>query len=200
MIWVLLMALGGAALWRWREAATEQPPARAGDAVELGQVPPLQQQTSYTCGPVALRAVCAHYGLTVSEMTAAALVGCRTHGGVQMPGVVVGARRLGLWAQGCHMQDLACLGAFLKHGIPVMVIVRSWHHPGAGHWVVVTGITGDEVILMDPNTPGNVRHVGVLEFEARWWHLERDRAGAEHLLRRPAVIVAPATEGDSCQT
>lgn len=196
MMWIIaVLGVVAAAAFLAREA---EPFRELTKTTAIGMVPPIQQSTNFTCGPVALRAVLAHYGVALSELDAARLVGCQPVGGVQMAGVVRGALEAGLWARGLHMRDVDCLAPFIRHGIPVMVIVRSWNHANAGHWCVVTGAGGGRVVLMDPNTPGNVRRLTAEEFDERWWHVEDDQ-GESRVIRRPAVIVMPRREEETCQ-
>jgi hypothetical protein len=44
---------------------------------------------------------------------------------------------------------------------------------------------------MDPHVDGNWRHLSLADFDARWWHKERDARGDWQVARRLAIVIAP---------
>lgn len=190
-----ILVLGGAAAWLY-QASNVAPAQTAFPAVTLGQVPPIAQETPWTCGPAALRAVLAHHGIDVTELEAAAAVSNAPIIGTRVAGLVDGARRLGLHAAELHPENIGALRPVLAAGCPVIALVDSFTRPGRqGHYVVVTRMDGDLVTLLDPHyADGRAgwRRMTRMEFEARWWN----RGSDGNIERRTAVLVVPADEED----
>lgn len=154
---------------------------------EVGQVIGTAQSTPWTCGPAALRAVLAHHGDDVDEDTLAVLAGNVPVLGVRPSGLVKAATELGYRADVFQARGLSALAPFLARDLPVMVVVDSFTRPGkAGHWVVVTAVGPDRVVIMDPHVNGDWRRLTPAAFDARWWHREGGR-----VVRRLAVVVTP---------
>lgn len=155
---------------------------------EIGQVVGTAQETPWTCGPAALRAVLAHHGDDVDEDTLAVLAGNVPVLGVRPSGLVKAATELGYHVSAFQAAGVAALAPLLARDLPVLAVVDSFTQPGrAGHWVVVTALGPGGVTLMDPHAPGNWRTLTPAAFDARWWHREGGRVA-----RRLAVVVAPA--------
>ena len=173
-----------------------------GDTAVVGAVSPTQQATPWTCGSACLRAVMKHYGCDADEETVATIVGSVPVFGVQAPGLVAGARKLGYRAEAVALKDVDALKPFIAAGVPVIVTVNSFTKPGKQfHWCVVVSVGPGEggieqVVLMDPNAPelGNRRVLSAADFDARWWHYRWDEHDQRVLERRPVVIVAPVVE------
>jgi predicted double-glycine peptidase/lysophospholipase L1-like esterase len=159
---------------------------------QVGEVVGTAQETPWTCGPAALRAVLAHYGINVEEGWLANLIGNVPVLGVRPPVLVEGARKLGCVATLGYFSDVNALRPFLANEVPVIVIVDSFLHPGKqGHYVVVTEVGADTVTLMDPHVEGNKRVLGHADFEQRWWNKEPGPDGQPRIAKHLAIVVVP---------
>jgi predicted double-glycine peptidase len=168
------------------------PETQVGQVGQVGQVQALNQETPYTCGPAALRAVLRHYGTDVSEDDAATAVANVPVLGARPHGMVRGAQELGLHAVASYFRDTKALRPFVTHDVPIIVIVDSFLKPGKqGHYVVVTDMSENAVTIMDPHKEGNWRKLSLHEFDARWWHRRPDENGEMEVAKRLAIIVVP---------
>jgi len=163
---------------------------------QVGEVVGTAQETPWTCGPAALRAVLAHYGIHVEEGWLANLIGNVPVLGVRPGELIRGAQKLGCIATMGYFADVAALRPFLANEVPIIVIVDSFLHPGKqGHYVVVTEVGPDTVTLMDPHVEGNKRVLSHADFEKRWWNKESGPDGVLRVVKHVAIVVVPG-EGD----
>ena len=161
------------------------------EAVQAGQVPPMDQETPWTCGPTALRADLAHWGSLVEEGWLANFLGNIAVIGVRPRMLLKGARKLGFNAALSYFASVEALRPFLAHDVPVIVVVDSFLHPGKqGHYVVVTAVGPDTVTLMDPHVEGNQRVLSYADFDARWWNKQPSPEGPR-IVRRLGIVVVP---------
>jgi hypothetical protein len=160
----------------------------------VGQIVGTAQETPWTCGPAALRAVLAHYGRDVSEAEVERAASNGPAIGARPEGMVRAAEVYGCHARAFMMNGVGELVALLAKGIPPIVIVDSWTRPGkVGHYVVVSKVdtaTG-LVTVMDPHTEGNWRVMTAREFDERWWAKRRGKDGEPVVIRRVCVVVTP---------
>jgi hypothetical protein len=165
--------------------------------VQAGQVPPVDQETPWTCGPAALRADLAHWGCLVEEGWLANFLGNIAVIGVRPRMMLKGARKLGFNAALSYFANVEALRPFLAHDVPVIVVVDSFLHPGKqGHYVVVTEVGPDTVTLMDPHFEGNKRVLSYADFDARWWNKSPGPDGLPRIVRRLGIVVVPGTKAE----
>ena len=129
---------------------------------------PLFKQKEKTCGPTALRMVCAYFGEKIRESEIVENVGGIRSYGVRTVHLAEYARERGFNVE-ClsYNKDLADGKAkikkpskkdilkFLKKEIPVILAVKSYllygkRHPTDGHFIVVTGYGNDFFLYNDP--------------------------------------------------
>jgi len=132
-------------------------------------LPTVAQARGYTCGPSALMAVCAYFGVAgelehEDDFRAATGVG---RAGADPHQLVVPARaRFGLEVEEHAPMSDAVLRRHLDRRHPVLIMLQAW---GEGHWVVAIGHDRAGVYVEDP-----VLHLrrGFLDWAAldRRWH------------------------------
>lgn len=156
-------------------------------------MPAARQQTDYSCGPAALRAVLSYFGVEASEEELGRLAGT-SELGTAPEGLARAAEAKGLSAQvvdGLTLDDLADV---LRGGYVVVVALQAWsgepraeysNEWAAGHYVVVTYVGPGEVRAMDPSVDGEGRaFVPTQEFLERWHDVDtKARAGLGVVLR-----------------
>lgn len=170
-------------------------PTSMGDTpAAVGQIVGTAQETPWTCGPAALRAVLAHYGRDVSEAEVERAASNGPAIGARPEGMVRAAEVYGCRAKAFMMNGVGELVGLLARGIPPIVIVDSWTRPGkVGHYVVVSKVdtASGLVTVMDPHTEGNWRVMTAREFDERWWAKRRGKDGEPVVIRRVCVVVTP---------
>lgn len=169
-------------------------PTSTGTPAAVGQVIGTAQETPWTCGPAALRAVLAHYGRDVTEPEVSRAASNVPAIGARPEGMVRAAEVYGCHAKAFMMNGVGELVELLARRIPPIVIVDSWTRPGkVGHYVVVSRVdlTRGLVTVMDPHTEGNWRVMTVKEFDERWWAKRRGKDGELVIVRRVCVVVTP---------
>ena len=161
---------------------------------EVGQVVGTGQETPWTCGPAALRAVLAHYGIEVAEPELSLMAATAPALGARPEGLVAAAARCGARGDAFLMNSIGELADLLALGVPPIIIVDSWTHPGkVGHYVVVTEIDPERGLatIMDPHNESHWRTLTLRELDERWWARRKGADGAAKIVRRVAVIVRP---------
>jgi ABC-type bacteriocin/lantibiotic exporter with double-glycine peptidase domain len=156
--------------------------------IKIALVQAYQQKTQWTCSAACLKAVLAHWGTDVPELTCIEAIGARKGRGAETTQIVEAARKLGFDALEMSFDSIAQAKALTDQNIPIICDIQSFNHPGKGHYVVLTKVD-EEVYLMDPNTPGNMRTISVEEMEQRWW--DRWMAPPHHVQSHWGIIVAP---------
>jgi len=164
------------------------------DEVAVGQVVGTGQETPWTCGPAALRAVLAHYGIDVAEPELSLAAATAPALGARPEGMVAAAARYGARGDAFIMNSVGELADLLALGVPPIIIVDSWTRPGkVGHYVVVTEIDPERGLatIMDPHNESHWRTLTLRELDERWWARRKGADGAAKIVRRVAVIVRP---------
>ena len=170
----------------------------ATDDAEVGVVAGTPQDTPWTCGPAAFRAVLAHYGMNITEQEAALACCNMPIIGTRPDGILKGAAALGLEAGRVQLDAIADMVPLLAKEVPIIVLVDSFLKPGKqSHYCVVTDVTRDAVTIMDPHTPGNFRQLSLADFDKRWWNREpASGPGGSRIVSRTAIIIKPPADVD----
>ncbi|HEY5062150.1 MAG TPA: peptidase domain-containing ABC transporter, partial [Gemmatimonadaceae bacterium] len=119
----------------------------------------VKQHDLTDCGPACLRAVARWHGLEVSHIRLRQL-SATNRAGTTLLGLVDAASHLGFACKGVRCADTA-----LEH-VPTPAIAHVTRR-NAGHFVVVTRVSNDEVCIMDP-ADGSHRAVDRADFRAEW--------------------------------
>ncbi|MBI2278604.1 MAG: C39 family peptidase [Candidatus Brennerbacteria bacterium] len=153
--------------------------------VKLLNVKPFRE-TSGFCGPASLKMVLAYYGVRKSERALARLAGATRSQGVEAPGLVKAARRLGFIARIKDRATLADIKKYIRKCIPVIV---DWFSNDDGHYSVVVGITKSTIYLQDPEI-GRVRAMDTKTFKRVWFDFPGDilRSKNAVVLQRMLVV------------
>lgn len=179
--------LGGKHLLR--KALGVKTAAFADELEKIAQVQPYQQKTQWSCSASCLKAVAAHHGVRVPELSAIELVGAQPGRGAECDQIAAAARKLGFLAFEYSFASLEQAKFLLDQDIPIICDIQSFNHPGKGHYVVMVAIDDKRVELMDPNTPGNWRVVSHAEMNARWW--DRAMAPPHDMMWKYGIVVVP---------
>jgi len=151
------------------------------------RVPRVRQVTNYTCGPAALRAALAAFGIGREEDELAALAGTTADGGTSIEGLAYAAQQCGVEPEKREAMRIDDVVDALKEGAVVLACIQAWKDPKKmhatdgspyessydnSHWVVPCAITdmGDAVVVecMDPSVDNARAIISVNEFEERW--------------------------------
>lgn len=150
--------------------------------MELGYVPhgvyvPLVRQAyDYTCGPASLASCLYYWGVwSGSEPQLYSLCGTTYRGGTTWGGIVKAARKIGLLARIERKMTTKRLRQLVRRGKTIILSIQSnpgdsdmsevWDH---GHYVVLVGMKGRIVTIMDPEYAGSYRTMTVEELVGCW--------------------------------
>jgi predicted double-glycine peptidase len=143
------------------------------------------QATPYTCGLASLRIVFSYYGVNVHE---AELVtaGEVTEEGTAPDKMKAIARHFGFTWYSRSDSSIAEVRRWLLRECPVIVLMQAWgrNDGRSGHYVVITGLGSDSVLLADPSAQFQ-RTVPMSRFLARWWDVD------DKVLRHWFAVVRP---------
>jgi predicted double-glycine peptidase len=137
-------------------------------------VPLVRQAYDYTCGPASLASCLYYWGAWGgSEPQLYSICGTTYRGGTTWRGIVKGARKLGLNARVERKMTVKRLRQLVRRGKTIILSIQSyngeasdiWDH---GHYVVLVGIKGQTVTVMDPEYAGNYRIMSVRELLGCW--------------------------------
>jgi len=124
-----------------------------------------------------------------SEEELVDLIGARPGRGAEVDEIAHAAHKLGLDSFDYSFSSLDQAKMLLDDGIPIICDIQSFNYEGKGHYVVLTHIEGDNVYLMDPNSPGNQRVLTREHMDARWW--DHTMASPHQLVEKWGVVVLP---------
>lgn len=119
--------------------------------LEAAPVPRRQQQRGWTCGPAAIRAVAARFGIYRFESEIARHAGADSHDGTRPSELEGTLHALGLRTEARDGLTLADVQHATDRGLPVIACC-TMH--GGGHWVVIVDAGPDRVLFMDPVDSG----------------------------------------------
>jgi len=146
------------------------------------------RQTSGFCGPASLKMVFDYYGVSVPEAQIAKAAGATRKKGVTPKGLVKAAEKFGFKAFFKEKCSLGDIGRFVKRGVPVIV---DWFSEDEGHYSVVTGIDGKNIILMDPELKGE-RKIPLKKFFRIWFDFSGDYIkDCKEMVLRAILVVIP---------
>jgi predicted double-glycine peptidase len=181
---VLLALTGGALLYA---STAGERAIRASHAPRLVPVPLISQSSPWTCGPAALMAALVYFGVfDDAESRLDTELGATPENGTHVRDIVAGARRFGLDADARTGLTLESLSGELAGGAVVIVALQAWASGAVtdwrsdwedGHYVVVVGLTGDRVYVMDPSVRTGYAYLTRAQFLDRWhdYDVEGDR-------------------------
>src|SRR5262245_47551647 len=151
---------------------------------KLLPLPDVRQQTNYTCGAAALKAVLAYYGKNhLNEMALSRQLRTTPKDGTDPADIRRVAQKYGVEAQiktGLSLRDLE---RSYRSGRPVIVAYQAWpEHPKQvdykndwvdGHYSVVIGLDEKNVYLEDPSLRGARGSIARSAFLERWHDTDR---------------------------
>jgi predicted double-glycine peptidase len=199
--------IGGDRYPTWRDR-TPAPPPDPGTALLLS-VPDVEQATDYSCGPAALEAVLAHYGVAVAQRALSLEAKTSPRTGAEAEDLAAAALRHGVAADYRSGRTLAELEQEVARGDPPIAMIQAWRDKtGAwardwddGHYVVVIGLDARAVYVEDPSTKGARGVIPRAEFLDRWhgWTRDGKKAQRQALFFRaagpgPAPVLPPPGE------
>ena len=138
-------------------------------------LPSTRQQTDYTCGAAALRAIAKYYGRDLNNENEFEIL-CRSGRikGAHPEDIVKAARALGLYATMEEFMSIDELIDYINRKIPVICAIQAWgdqkHYDKLkdGHYVVAIGHDDNNIYFQDPVIAGSRAHLSKEEFYQRW--------------------------------
>ena len=148
------------------------------------------RQTPGFCGPAALKMVLGFYGLEKGERTLARLAGATRKFGVDAPGLIRAAERLGFRAWKKEHATFADIRRYVIH--QKMPVIVDWFSADEGHYSVVVHLDQQFIYLRDPEWR-RVRRMRREDFRRVWFDFSTDyiKKKSDLELRR-MIIVQPA--------
>ncbi len=133
------------------------------------KVKPFRETPGY-CGPASLKMVLEYYGVRKSEKELARLSGASRKNGVEAPGLLKAAHKLGFQGSFKDHATFSDIWRYLKQGIPVIV---DWFSLTDGHYSVVVGIDKRYIYLQDPEL-GRINKLDLVTFKRVWFDFPGD--------------------------
>jgi predicted double-glycine peptidase len=149
----------------------------AGSLPQLLAVPDVRQATDYTCGPSALQAVLAYWGIEAREDELAKACLTTSAAGTNRHALIRVARSYGLRTIAHAPMSDATLRRYLQQGYPVILAIQAWNGTARpdyannwedGHYVVAIGYDRQRLYLEDPSLLGSRGWLSFRELDARW--------------------------------
>ena len=166
-------------------------------------LPNTTQVEDWTCGPSALLAICAYYGVGPAWEADVARDMRATTDGTDPVQIMRAARRYGLRVEEFRGMTTAQLVACVKRARPVIVMLQAWAGGAPnyakrwsdGHWVVAIGFDRDGVYFEDPSLHASRGFLTYRELDVRWHDVEgKDN---HHVERYGAAIWKPSVRGSA---
>lgn len=157
------------------------------DAIKVA-LPKVRQETNYSCGPAALKAIAKYFQVgTDEEKDYIKLCKATKQQGASPDNIAKAGIKLGLNAkikEGMTLKDIA---NYLKKGIPVICSMQAWGSGGevyekaeSGHYVVAIGFDENKIYFEDPTIDHPDRgYLSYAEFNNRWHDVE---IGGKHVV------------------
>lgn len=133
---------------------------------QMSRVAKIRQQDEYDCGAASLSSIAEWYGVRVPLSKVRRACGC-TKEGITIRGIIDGAKELGLRGKAfkCSNDKLKSLSYFSSLHAPS--IGHLYRKDGMFHFVVICGVSDNNVTIMDP-AEGEYRRMEKLEFINEW--------------------------------
>lgn len=155
-------------------------------------LPKVRQQVNWSCGAVALRAICLYFNVgPEDEKDYIEMLGSNSKDGTWLESIIKHARELGLQVEYGKM-SIAMLKNYLNRHIPVICSMQAWGQKKyyktaeSGHYTVACGYDDENIYFEDPSMDGGKRgYLKYKEFEERW----HDRDGHGHDLKRIGIAI-----------
>ncbi len=153
------------------------------------ELPNMVQLESYTCGPAALLAIFAYYGVGPEEESELERAIGITPEGSDPDHLVQAARACGLRCEEFRPMTIAQLTACLDDRRPVLLMLQAWGDPAPpsyagcwtdGHWIVAIGYDDSRVYFEDPSMYRTRGFLTYEELDARWHDVEGSNIRTEH--------------------
>jgi predicted double-glycine peptidase len=145
---------------------------------ELLPVPLVSQARPWTCGGAALMAALLYFRVfDAPESVLDEELGATPDQGTSVTSMVAEARRFGLSAEARTGLWLSDLDRELARGAVVIVALQAWATRPVtdwrtswedGHYVVIVGLSGDRVYVMDPSIRTGYGYLAREQFLERW--------------------------------
>ncbi|MDD5071524.1 MAG: cysteine peptidase family C39 domain-containing protein [Patescibacteria group bacterium] len=125
--------------------------------MKMIKLPELIQTYVWDCGPKALQAVFAYYGIHAREDDIMEMAGT-TKDGTPISGMKKTVKKYGLKCQAGRM-TIEEVKNYIGRGIPVILLLQAWpmkkvedwsRHWDDGHYAVAVGCTAEKIIFEDP--------------------------------------------------
>jgi len=161
-------------------------PGRASASSRLLEgIPDVRQSTDYSCGAAALQAVLHYWGIDVREGDLMTALRSDPEQGIHPDSIVRGALKFGLKAELREKLTVADLEESLRRGVPPIVDIQAWTQSDLkssdfrwdnmwedGHYVILIGVEGDNLVFEDPSLLGTRGFIPRTEFLGRWHDYE----------------------------
>jgi predicted double-glycine peptidase len=142
-------------------------------------VPLVRQAFDYSCGAASLASCLYYWGVWDGrEPELYGLIGTDSEG-TSGEGIILGATHYGLSAYTVSGLSTDDLRGYLANGDTVILSIQSWGNYTDttnwdevwedGHYVVLVGISGQTIYVMDPSVAGSYRVMTIMEL-LRCWH------------------------------
>jgi predicted double-glycine peptidase len=146
------------------------------------------QLEGYTCGPAALMAIFAYYGVGPEEEWDLETTMKIDKTGSDPAHIIRAVKRYGLAFEESRPMRVARLCELLDRGRPVMIMVQAWGERDSyakrwsdGHWIVAIGHDREGVYFEDPALYRTRGFLSFEELETRWHDIEGpQRRKVEH--------------------
>jgi predicted double-glycine peptidase len=155
------------------------------DAIKIA-LPKVRQQTNYSCGPAALKAIAKYFQVgTDDEKDYIKLCKATKELGSSPDNIEKAAIKLGLKTKLKKNMTIKELLNYLKKGIPVICSMQAWGSGGevydkaqSGHYNVAIGFDDKKIYFEDPSIDHPDRgYLSYEEFDDRWHDIE---VGGKH--------------------
>lgn len=123
----------------------------------------IRQLQTYDCGAACLASVAGWYGVYLPLMKIRYLCGC-TEEGISVKGILDGANKMGFYAK-AYKSPGKDISFYKEMNVPAIAHIKTEQE--MLHFVVIYGLKGERVKIMDPAT-GEFRKMAVEEFVKQW--------------------------------
>lgn len=149
--------------------------------MQINNFPELRQMGNYDCGPVALQAILAYWGIDVREDELIKLCLTTKENGTEREGLKKAAEHFGLTCKAASL-TFDDVKEYISQQIPVLIDLQAWaDHPERdwtkdwedGHYVVAIGYDKDKIYFEDPSAFVRT-FLTIEELKSRWHDVTDD--------------------------